>query len=237
MEKADHNDEAITPSVRNFRRCWHSQVHLGCFIKQTLCEALLIGRTAIPPCAPSSSWAIYCVLVDAMGCFVHLFLYCFHLHVFGNSCEKTNSFGAKLLSAKELKVDDVSCIMWNTCLTSQNSSFSSSESPNNLPKLKRHNCNTSFPIIQQHYPWAAEKWWDSVFLVTLACWELALEGTCLAKSCSCIYLASHSHVHLCAIYQRRENNHLLNVFFTFWYSLPARNQMTIRKCFVESWSP
>jgi len=96
-----------------------------------------------------------------------------------------------------------------------------------------HNCSTSFLITQQHNAWATEKWCDSSSLATLACWE----GTQLAKPCSRIYLAPTAVWHLCAVHQKQESSDLSNAFFIFWYNLPARNQMTTRQCFIESWSP
>lgn len=115
---------------------------------------------------------------------IHLFFCCFRAYVFRNHCEKTNFFGEKIAFSKGA---GGSC-----CLTSENSSFSSSGSPNNLPELRRHGCSTSFLIIQQHIAQTPEKWCDRVFLVTLAR-ELASEDSYLSKACSCIYLTSHNH--------------------------------------------
>lgn len=118
----------MMPSVRNFRRCRHKPGWPGLFC---YVEVVWNITDQSEPRYHHVPWAVpeqYIVF-------------------WWMRCEKTSSFGIKLLSAKALKVDDVSRVVWGTCLTSQNSSSSSSESPNDLPKLKRHNCSTNFLVI------------------------------------------------------------------------------------------
>lgn len=179
--KAGHKNKAVTPSARRFKRCWH-EGWPGQFHHTQVVSSITDRTESCTAVHPEQFLSDVLCSGGRRGVFIcSLLLSCL--------CFQKPLWKNKLLWRKIAfsKGAGGSC-----CLTSENSSFSSSGSPNNLPELRRHGCSTSFLIIQQHIAQTPEKWCDRVFLVTLAR-ELASEDSYLSKACSCIYLTSHNH--------------------------------------------